>query len=130
MTCCGCRQTCPMSANGLCLLCREDRRRPQQWRRMRVCARERWTEGENAVLLRRYNLTERQAVDRSLLALMEMQKLFSRELIFANGLDNPYMQEHARRTVAGYVLAAQIRQGKRKPVARAVAEPATRKKAA
>jgi hypothetical protein len=119
-----------MSANGLCLLCREDRRRPQMWRALRSRAAMRWTEGENAVLLRRYNLTERQAVDRSMVALMQMEKLFSRPLIYQNGLDNPYMQEHARQTVAGYVLAAQIRQGKRKPVARAVAEPATRKKAA
>jgi hypothetical protein len=128
MTCCGCGIDCRISKNGLCTGCKQDAARPTLHRRLRVKAAARWTEGENEVLLIRYKLSQRQAVDRSIVALMRMEKLFGRAVVYAMGLDNPYMQEHARATVVGYIYATQAWQG-RKPVA-AVPAPAARKKAA
>jgi hypothetical protein len=120
MTCCGCTARCAMSANGLCRACRGAPHSPQISRRLRVKAASRWTEGENEVLLSRYDLSQRQAVDRSVVALLRMEKLFSRALVYANGLDNPYMEEHARKAVMGYIWAAQARPRKpgsgRKPM--------------
>jgi len=123
-----------MCNSGLCLGCRLDAQQPQLTRRLRVKAAARWTEGENEVLLIRYKLTQRQAVDRSLVALMQMEKLFGRGVVYAHGLDNPYMQEHARSTVVGYLYATKVWRSKR-PVAAVSAKvaqplPAARKRAA
>ena len=72
--------------------------------RLRRHAEWKWTAGENATLFRRSGLTPRQAIDRSMAAVLRMRKHFSLQSIYLLGLDNPYMQEHARRTVASLML--------------------------
>ena len=106
MICCGGKAKCRMSQNGLCPTCRQECLHPQLERRLRVKAAKRWTCGENEVLLIRYKMTERRAVDRSMAFLSQMQSLFSRSIIYAHGLDNPYMEHHARKTLVGCILSA------------------------
>jgi len=78
-------------------------------RRLRAKASERWTSGRNEALLQRYGMTERQAVNRSIAALKRMEKQFRRETVYLNGLDNPYIQEHARRTIMGEAMREKAR---------------------
>ena len=101
------------------------------YRRLRTtAAARRWTQGKNEVLLIRYQMTERMAVDRSLMVMMQMEKRFDRKQIYVNGLDNPYMQDHARAALVAYMERARINRGGRKPVVAERRIPETRKKAA
>jgi hypothetical protein len=81
--------------------------RPRSQRWLRSKAAKRWTTGANEVLLSRYNLNERQAVDRSLAALGRMEQYLRRRQVYLYGLDNPYMADHARRTLLSLALRLQ-----------------------
>lgn len=130
MTCSACNANCSMSNNGLCSGCRKASRQPTHLRNLRRKASRRWVEGENGVLLRRYDLTPRQAIDRSIVALLAMDKLFARDTVYVWGLDNPYMSHQARRTMAAMVQDHLAARGIRKPVASARPVLQTRKVAA
>jgi hypothetical protein len=121
MICCSCFQPTGLSKSGLCASCRKEAHRPKRRHlltALRSRAAKRWVQGENGALMGRYNLTPRQAIDRSLVYLMEMEKLFPRKTVYLFNLDNPYMEEHARRTIVSYVLNSPARRHMRKQAVR------------
>lgn len=100
MTCCGCKAlNVKMTNNGLCTACKKRAARTGSSRMMRRAAARHWTEGENAVLLNRYQMKHIEAIERAVLLRRQLLKWFDAHTITLLGLDNPYAEDHARRTL-------------------------------
>jgi hypothetical protein len=120
MTCCGCKApNVKTTKNGLCTACKARAAGNGSMRQLRRMAAQHWTEGNNAVLLIRYRMTHREAIERAVLLRRQLLREFDSRTIRIYGLDNPYMQEHARKTLIASARTMQeahdIGAGARKP---------------
>jgi len=80
----------------------------------------RWIEPKYRALRLRSNLTAEEAVERSKALFQELRKTMPSGTILSHGLDNPYMHEHARRTLISLIfheIPSRTRYPKRKAVA-------------
>lgn len=129
MICCACKSQCPLSKNGVCRACREDLKSTAAKRRLRRSVAYRWTGPKHDALLQRSNMTASQAIDKAIRITGKLLRVTTLKKIKVNGLDNPYMAAHARRTLLNEVLRS-LRPRTRKPVASVAAHYPHRRKAA
>jgi hypothetical protein len=100
MICVKCDNPAKLSANGLCGRCRKlaHKRCPRRLAEINARARQ-WGDPHYDEVRLRLGMDPHVAIRRAATLYKILSQRFERRTIIANALDNPYMQEHARKVL-------------------------------